>query len=111
MWHGLGHNYTASCNAFNYGFPLDLSAWDEIHAVVADRIAARAGRIELAVYDLAGRLVRRLLDERLEAGAHARAAAWDGRDGQGRELPSGTYVLRLAGDGVPAVTRKVTLLR
>ena len=140
--------------ASDYGFPLDLAAWDEIYAVVADRIAARdfaaagvdggpdpaalarggsrlwpvapnpfnprttigftlvrTGRVELAVYDLAGRLVRRLLDERLEAGAHARAAAWDGRDGQGRELPSGTYVLRLAGDGVPAVTRKVTLLR
>ncbi len=71
----------------------------------------RAGRVELAVYDVRGRLVRRLLDERLEAGAHPGAAIWDGRDGQGREAPSGAYVLRLTDGAGAAVSRKVTLLR
>lgn len=72
---------------------------------------ARAGRVELAVYDLRGRLVRRLLDERLVAGAHARAATWDGRDERGREVASGAYLLRLTGADGATVTRKLTLVR
>ena len=57
----------------------------------------------LRIFDLAGRLV------------HARAVSpgtqftqWDGRDVDGRRLPSGTYFMKLDGAGAP-VTRKVVL--
>lgn len=62
-----------------------------------------AGRVRLAVYDVAGRLVRTLVDAELPGGAHA--AAWDGTDDHGRAAPSGTYFARLEADGRVATGR------
>ncbi len=67
-----------------------------------------AGHVRLELYDVRGRLVRRLADGAFEAGFHR--AVWDGRDDQGRPAASGVYLcaLRAAGE---VVTRKMTLLR
>ncbi len=67
-----------------------------------------AGRADLAVYDLAGRLVRRLENGDLPAGDHVRV--WEGDDAGGRPLPSGTYVARLV-TAVGVETRKLVLVR
>ena len=70
---------------------------------------ARAGRVELAVYDLQGRRVRVLVSAALAAGRHE--IVWDGLDGQGRTLSSGVYFARATlPDGVNAV-RKMMLVR
>jgi len=72
--------------------------------VVRFRLAA-PGVVSLDVYDLAGRLVRRLVDGELPAGEHA--AAWDGADATGRPAATGTYRLLLrtaAGRWTAAVT-------
>ena len=37
-------------------------------------------------------------------------AGWDGRDGDGRELPAGTYLVRGGGAAADAATR-VTIVR
>jgi len=66
----------------------------------------RAVRVE--IYDVAGRIIRRLADERLPAGDHA--ILWDGRDDQQHEVPSGVYVYRLVGGDIDA-TRRMVLLR
>jgi outer membrane protein assembly factor BamB len=47
----------------------------------------------LRIYDPAGRLVRRLLNERLAPGLHG--AAWDARAEDGRTVPSGVYFVTL----------------
>jgi hypothetical protein len=52
--------------------------------------------VRLSVYDAAGREVATLLDRNMEAGAHS--AVWDGRDREGRTLPSGVYFARLSID-------------
>lgn len=52
-----------------------------------------AAPVTLAVYDLLGRRVRTLVDERQGPGAHR--AVWDGRDASGRPVASGTYFYRL----------------
>lgn len=52
-----------------------------------------AGPVRLSVFDVAGRLVRTLVDESLTPGNHE--AAWDGRDASGRETGSGSYLARL----------------
>jgi hypothetical protein len=63
---------------------------------------------ELAIYDPAGRLARRLLHEPLRAGSHARS--WDLRDDHGTRIPAGVYLLRLvAGDR--AEVRKIVVVR
>ncbi len=69
---------------------------------------AAAGRADLAVYDLAGRMVRRLENGELPAGEHVRI--WSGDDDAGRSLPSGTYVARLA-TAAGVETRKLVLVR
>lgn len=52
-----------------------------------------SGRVELRVYDLAGREVRTLVDETLEAGE--RVVLWDGSDSQGQPVSGGIYFYRL----------------
>jgi hypothetical protein len=60
------------------------------------------------VYDLAGRRVDQVADRVFTAGPHT--LTWNGRDSQGRAIPSGTYIVRLETDsGVEA--RKVSLVR
>jgi hypothetical protein len=65
------------------------------------------GRASIRVYDVAGRLVRSLLDEDLPAGA--RSLAWDGRDASSKVVPNGVYFLRLETGGV-TLARKVVRL-
>ena len=62
-----------------------------------------AGRAKLAVYDLAGRLVRTLVEGEQPAGPGE--ATWNGCDAAGRGLPSGTYFARLEADGDVRTTR------
>jgi hypothetical protein len=68
----------------------------------------RTETVELAVYDAAGRRVRRLLRGELQAGRHR--AVWDGRDDAGRTLASGVYLVRLRGPEA-AASRAVTLIK
>jgi hypothetical protein len=51
----------------------------------------RAGRVTIAIYDVKGREVRRLVDA--ERGAGRYAVDWDGKDGAGRTVASGVYVV------------------
>jgi len=62
----------------------------------------------LAVHDLAGRLVTVLHDGWLPAGEHG--YRWEGRDGAGQAVPSGTYLVRFTGS-VSVATTKVQLVR
>ena len=76
-------------------------------SLVLDLPAAVASA-RLAVFDLAGRRVRTLLEGPLPAGRQA--VAWDGADDRGRALPSGSFVVRLdAGDA--ASTARLQLVR
>jgi hypothetical protein len=56
----------------------------------------------LRVYDLTGRLVRTLMDERRPGGPGA--VTWDGRDTAGRAVPSGRYFARLLAGGSVSTT-------
>ena len=69
----------------------------------------RATRVDLAIYDVTGRMVRRLGAGKVESrGTHF--LTWDGRDARGRAMPSGTYIVRLE-TGVGVEARKVMLVR
>lgn len=64
--------------------------------------------VRLDLYSAAGMRVRRLASGVLEAGTHE--IFWDGRDERGRDVASGTYLLRLE-TGDAALTRKLALVR
>jgi hypothetical protein len=69
---------------------------------------ASDGLVQIAVYDVTGRRVRILVNGDRRSGHHS--VMWDGRDGLGRSVASGVYIIRMtAGEFVTA--RKVTLLR
>lgn len=54
----------------------------------------KASEVYLVVYDLMGREVTRLKEEKMPAGYHQ--VRWNGRDRYGRNLASGIYIVRLA---------------
>jgi hypothetical protein len=64
--------------------------------------------VAVAVYDLLGRVVRIVAEGQRSGGRNQ--VIWDGRNSEGRAMPSGTYVIRLETEfGVEA--RKVMLVR
>ncbi len=63
--------------------------------------------VTLAIYDVAGRLVRTLIEGPADAGR--RALAWDARDDAGEKVAAGVYFARLEA-GPDAVTRKLVVI-
>ncbi len=69
----------------------------------------QSSAVTLTVYDIAGRVVRRLRSGETEPKGRHRAI-WDGNDGQGRSVASGTYFYRLEAAGF-AASRRMALIR
>ena len=67
--------------------------------------AARSGRLTLRIFDVTGRVVEVLADERLDRGAHART--WNAADSN---VPAGIYFARIE-TGSDALTRKITVVK
>ena len=57
----------------------------------------RGGRTELAIYNLLGQRIRRLVSADLEPGHHA--ARWDGMTDDGYTVTSGVYIAVLSQGG------------
>ena len=62
-------------------------------------------RTRLVVYDLLGREVIRLVDERREPGYYQ--VVWQGRDAAGRNVPSGIYIARIV---TPKYVKSIKML-
>ncbi|MFH1689810.1 MAG: FlgD immunoglobulin-like domain containing protein [Candidatus Eisenbacteria bacterium] len=71
-------------------------------------LANPGGRVEIAVYDLAGHLVRELLDAAMPSGVHT--VSWDGMDSRGHAVRSGVYFYRVDALGV-VEQRKLVVIR
>jgi hypothetical protein len=69
---------------------------------------ARSAHVTLTVYDVGGRVVRRLVDAHVPASS--RTVVWDGRDDRGTRVATGVYFARLV---TPALveTRKMVLIK
>ena len=65
-------------------------------------------RVTVEVYNIAGRLVRTLVDEEQEAGL--RSVTWDGTDESGRSVASGVYLYRVDA-GERSAKRRMVLLK
>jgi flagellar hook assembly protein FlgD len=55
-----------------------------------------------------GRLVRTLIDQNVDAGAHR--AIWNGRDNSGQTVSSGVYFYHIQADGFTA-TKKMVMMK
>jgi hypothetical protein len=68
----------------------------------------RKAKVRVAVYDVAGRLVGVVIDDKVDPGYYQ--TNWKGEDSRGRSLPSGTYFIRMESKEFRS-TRKVVLMR
>jgi hypothetical protein len=69
---------------------------------------SKAGRVRLLIFNVAGQLIRTLLDKNIAAGDHQ--ICWDGRNDHGASISSGVYFCRLEQEGL-AHTTKMLLLK
>jgi len=65
-------------------------------------------RVTLAIYDVAGKLVKTLVDDMVGEGL--REEVWDGKDANGSPASSGVYFCRLTA-GEQTLTKKMVLLK
>jgi alpha-tubulin suppressor-like RCC1 family protein len=68
----------------------------------------RSGPVTVAVFDVAGRVVRTLVSDSRSAGRYQ--TSWDGRTRSGQGAPAGVYFARLEGAGT-MVTRRIVLMK
>jgi len=68
----------------------------------------KAGPIEISIYNIMGQKVRTLIDEQRLPGTYE--VTWNGRNGQGGEVASGMYFVRLHSDDRTS-SKKMLLLR
>ncbi len=71
--------------------------------------AAKAGRVRIRLYDVAGRLVRTLADRTVAPGAYD--ARWDGRDDAGRAAPRGVYFARIDYEDGGRIAGRIVFLK
>jgi hypothetical protein len=69
---------------------------------------ARTEHVRLRIYDLAGRVVRTMLDQTFEPGHHQ--VGWDGRDDAGNHVAQGIYLMHLRAGNFEA-RRKLAIVR
>lgn len=67
----------------------------------------RAGVVQFAVVDAAGRIVRSFSARAEAPGVHQ--VMWDGRDGSGNRVASGVYWLRVRMDGATEARRMILM--
>jgi hypothetical protein len=68
----------------------------------------RAAKITLAIYDVSGKLLTKLIDAPMSPGSYSEE--WNGLDSQGEPVASGIYFYRLTA-GKQSLTRKMALLK
>jgi hypothetical protein len=91
----------------------ELTLWQNapnpFRGVTSVRFAVpSAARVDVSVFDVAGRRIAGLMDASVDAGQHT--ATWDGRDTAGRRVASGVYLVRLQA-GEKTLTREMVLLQ
>ncbi|OQC05853.1 MAG: flagellar basal body rod modification protein [Candidatus Cloacimonetes bacterium ADurb.Bin089] len=69
---------------------------------------AKAGKVDISIYNLKGQKVKTLLSENLLPGKHS--IVWDGKDEKGSGLGSGIYFVKMQ-TGKTTDTRKITMLK
>ncbi len=92
----------------NYPNPFGAQARSNLTMIRFDLPGNEAVKVELAIYNLAGQLVRQMLAGVRTSGAYE--VAWDGNDDSGKPVPTGTYLYRLAA-GNHVASKSLVLVR
>ncbi len=109
----ITHGGLNPADAAEGALPKTLALGDSRPNPFSDQTAIRydlpkTGRVDLSIFDVAGRKVATLVSDVVTAGRHE--AIWQGRDDFGREVASGLYWYRLTADG-RSMNRKLLVVR
>jgi len=85
---GVADGQEAPRLLLSLNYPNPFSPSTSVRFVIPTRT-----HVDLAIYDVSGRLVRQLVDGEMSGGEHA--ASWDGKDASGADAASGIYFCRL----------------
>jgi hypothetical protein len=88
-------------------FPNPFLASTTIRFRVTPRISGTT-KVTLGIYDITGKLVRLLLDKKMNSGYHT--VDWDGTDRNGRKVLTGLYFSRIM-EGNTVEVRKLIVIR
>jgi len=113
---GLGEEFYMGETGTSPRFTERLSLWPvpyssgDLHVsfATASGLGGGSAHAEVAVYDVGGRLVKKIVSGPYPAGVHT--AVWDGQNEQGRRLAAGVYFVR-ATSGGEQLTRKLVIVR
>ena len=75
---------------------------------ISFNVPGSGGRVAVSIHNMAGKLVRRLVNAEMQPGRQA--LTWDGRGERGESLGSGVYFCRIVTPG-QSEQRKLVLLR
>ncbi len=96
-------------NKISSNYPNPFNAKTKINFYLAD-VGYQPAMVQMYIYDVTGRLVRKLIDERRYPGEHS--VVWDGRNDSGGEVSSGVYFVRLIVSDLELIKpRKIMLVR
>lgn len=66
-----------------------------------------SSEIQIVVFDMMGRQVKSVVNQRFEPGMHE--ASWDGNDEQGARVAQGVYIYRLTSNNTPAQQGRIVM--
>ena len=90
-------------NKLNQNHPNPFKGTTDIRFQIPD-----FSKVSLKIYDVSGRLVRTLIDGKLDAGYHR--SRWDGKDEEGRNVGAGIYFCKFTNNHF-SDTRKMILVK
>lgn len=69
----------------------------------------KAGKVEIAIYNIKGQKVKTLLNDQMKAGEHK--VVWNGKDSNQRNCASNVYFVRMKVNGSTQSVKKLTLIK
>ena len=100
-------DYAVSAELIPTGVPAAVPNPFTAGTEIVYSVPAGSTRVELSIYNVAGRLVTTLVDGEMAPGGSA--ASWDGTDATGERVVSGIYFARLRAGGRTDETKMVLL--
>lgn len=79
-----------------------------INSVEISFQVTKKGKVNLSIYDIAGKLVRNLVDEERDPSSYTES--WDGKNSKGEKLPAGAYICKLESADASAATKIIKIV-
>ena len=91
----------------SYPNPLNLN--ESNNSTVISYVLSQSGHVELTVFDIRGRKIRKIVNNTQNKGKHT--INWSGRDSNGQKLSSGVYLYKLKTENGYVASKKMLIIK